>query len=284
MTQPVRPAQNQPSGTKSVNPPFTSSSRTALITGASGGIGLELAKLFARDKYALVLVARSKSTMNQLVPELQKLGSPRVLVIGKDLAELEAPDEIFEYTERLGLAIDVLVNNAGFGARGAFSALDLDTQLDMIQLNVVALTHLTKLYLPSMMKRATAAAPCRIMNVASTAAFQPGPFMAVYYATKAFVLSFSEAIAEELSGSNVTVTCLCPGATSTGFAERAGMANSKLFKVRVMDATTVAREGYAAMNAGKSLVVTGWKNKLMTLSVRFSPRSVVRKAVRRIQS
>lgn len=257
--------------------------RTALITGASGGIGLELAKLFSRDKYAIVLVARNRQELEKLAPELQRLGSSNVQVIAKDLADLEAPDEIFDETQRRGISIDVLVNNAGFGARGAFASIDLDTQLDMMQVNVVALTHLTKLYLDSMRKRATAARPCRILNVASTAGFQAGPFMAVYYATKAFVLSFSEAIAEELRGSNVTVTCLCPGATATRFAERAGMQNSKLFQMRVMDSASVARQGYEAMNAGRVMVITGLRNRLMVFSERFAPRSWVRSVVRGIQ-
>ncbi len=274
MTQPARPT---PSASNT-------SARTALITGASGGIGLELAKLFARDKYALVVVARNKLKMEKLVPELQQLGSPVVTVIAKDLADLEAPDEIYEETKRRGIRVDVLVNNAGFGMRGAFKEIELDTELDMMQLNIVALTHLTKLYLDEMLKRSIAAQPCRILNVASTAAFQPGPFMAVYYATKAFVLSFSEAIAEEVRGTNVTVTCLCPGATATGFAERAGMANSPLFKMRVMDPATVARQGYAAMNAGKAVVINGWRNRMLAMSVRFSPRSWVRRAVRSIQA
>jgi hypothetical protein len=253
--------------------------KTALITGASGGIGYELAKLFARDKHALVLVSRSGLKLQQAAAELQKLGSPQVTVIPKDLAALEAPDEIFAETERRKIQIDFLVNNAGFGERGPFTKTNLDNELEMVQVNIVALMHLTKLYLPGMVHRRFG----RIMQVASTAAFQPGPFMAVYYATKAFVLSFSEALWEELGGTGVTVTALCPGATETSFAQRAGMLNSRLFKMRVMDVGPVAEEGYRAMMQGRSLVITGLRNRLMAFSIRFAPRSVVLKVVRRIQ-
>jgi short-subunit dehydrogenase len=253
--------------------------KTALITGASLGIGYELAKLFARDKHALVLVARSGDKLQEIAEELKHLGSPQVTVIVKDLAELEAPDEIFAETERRKLQIDFLVNNAGFGERGPFLKTNLDNELEMVQVNIVALMHLTKLYLPGMVQRRFG----RIMQVASTAAFQPGPFMAVYYASKAFVLSFSEALWEELSGTGVTVTALCPGATETGFAARAGMLNSKLFNMRVMNVKAVVEEGYRAMMEGQSLVVTGLRNRLMAFSIRLAPRSVVRKIVRRIQ-
>ena len=250
-----------------------------MITGASLGIGYELAKLFARDKHALVLVARNRQKLEQIAIELKSLGAPQVTVIAKDLGELEAPDEIFAETERRKIQIDFLVNNAGFGERGPFLKTNLDNELEMVQVNIVALMHLTKLYLPGMVQRNFG----RIMQVASTAAFQPGPFMAVYYATKAFVLSFSEATWEELRGTEVTVTALCPGATETGFAARAGMLNSRLFKMRVMPAEPVAALGYRGMMAGKPLVVTGLRNRLMAFSVRFGPRAVVRKIVRRIQ-
>jgi short-subunit dehydrogenase len=253
--------------------------RTALITGASTGIGYELAKLFARDHHALVLVARDRKRLEKRAEELRQLGSPRVTVIAKDLADLEAPDEMFTQTERAGIVIDFLVNNAGFGARGPFATSDLDNDLEMVQVNVVALMHLTRLYLPGMLSRQFG----RILQVASTAAFQPGPFMAVYYATKAFVLSFSEAIYEETKGTGVTVTCLCPGATATEFANRAGMRSSKLFKLRVMDVSPVAEQGYRTMLQGKPLVITGTRNWLMAQSVRIGPRSVVRKVVRGIQ-
>jgi hypothetical protein len=253
--------------------------KTALITGASGGIGYELAKLFARDGYALVLVARNKQKLDENAPEFRKLGSPWVINCAKDLADLEAPEELFAYTERAGIQIDVLVNNAGYGVHGAFSKTNLDDELEMMQLNMVALTHLTKLYLPQMIARGQG----KVLQVASTAAFQPGPFMAVYYATKAYVLSFSEALHEELKGTGVTVTTLCPGATVTGFAERANMNSSKLFLKGAMQSKPVAEEGYRAMMSGKPLVITGLRNKLMTFSERFAPRSWVRKIVRGMQ-
>jgi hypothetical protein len=253
--------------------------KTALITGASGGIGYELAKIFARDKHTLVLVARNGQKLNQIAVELRQLGAPDVVVIPKDLAALETPDEIFAETERRQIKIDYLVNNAGFGERGSFLETNLDNELEMIQVNVVALTHLTKLYLPGMVQRKFG----RIMQVASTAAFQPGPFMAVYYATKAFVLSFSDAVHEELRGSGVTMTALCPGATETGFAARASMKGSKLFRMRVMDAKSVAEIGYRGFMQGRPTVITGARNRLMAWSVRFAPRSLVLKVVREIQ-
>jgi uncharacterized protein len=253
--------------------------RTALITGASTGIGYELAKLFAQDKHNLVLVARNRKKLDAVADECRKLGSAQVMVIAKDLADLEAPDEVFAQTEKACIKVDFLVNNAGFGARGPFSTSDLDNDLEMVQVNIVALMHLTRLYQPDMIARRFG----RIMQVASTAAFQPGPFMAVYYATKAFVLSFSEALYEECKGSGVTVTCLCPGATATEFAERANMKDSKLFKLRVMDVKPVAEKGYRGMMSGKPLVITGTRNWLMAQSVRIGPRSIVRKVVRGIQ-
>ena len=253
------------------------SEQTVLITGASAGIGLELAKLFARDGYRLVLVARRKVAMEKHAEELRKLGSPAVTVIVKDLALLEAPDQLFTETQKQGVHVDVLVNNAGFGSNGAFVKTNLDDELDMMQLNMVALTHLTKLYLPAMVARRRG----RIVNLASRAAFQPGPFMAVYYATKAYVLSFSEALSEELNGTGVTATCICPGATRTEFAKRARMEGAKLFKSE-MDVTEVARLAYQGIQRGAPLVVTGFGNWLGSKLVPLLPRSVVRKAVRKL--
>ena len=252
---------------------------TALVTGASTGIGYELAKLFARDHHPLVLISRNRKKLDKVADDCRQLGSPDVLVLAKDLAELEAPDEIFAATDRAGIQVEFLINNAGFGSRGPFFTSDLDNDLEMVQVNIVALMHLTRLYLPGMLTRRRG----RIMQVASTAAFQPGPFMAVYYATKAFVLSFSEALYEETKGTGVTVTCLCPGATATEFADRANMKDSKLFKMRVMDVAPVAAQGYRALMQGKPLIITGTRNWLMAQSVRIGPRAVVRKVVRGIQ-
>src|SRR5580658_11232472 len=216
---------------------------TVLITGASGGIGYELAKLFARDHHNLVLVARSADKLAQVATELQTHGVT-VKTIALDLTTPPAPSFLFDQLQREGIAIDILVNNAGFGIYGEFAEMPEAEILGQIDLNIRALTELTRLFLPPMIARHNG----RIMNVASTAGFQPGPLMAVYYATKAYVLSFSEAIANELRGSGVTVTCFCPGATHTGFARRAGMEKSRLFqKLGATSAEKVAEDGYRAV-------------------------------------
>jgi short-subunit dehydrogenase len=253
--------------------------QTALVTGASGGIGLELARLFAADGYDLVLVARSKDKLTQISEELGAQFKVSAHVLMKDLARAESPREIFAELEAAGVSVDVLVNNAGFGSYGLFAEADERAQLEMLQVNVVALTHLTKLFLTGMIARGRG----RVLNVASTAAFQPGPLMAVYYATKAYVLSFSEAIANELAGTGVSVTALCPGPTETGFVAAAGMEKSKLFEANVMDARTVALAGYRGMREGKAIVIPGLRNNIMARSVGFAPRSLVTKIVRRVQ-
>jgi short-subunit dehydrogenase len=246
---------------------------TVLITGASSGIGLELARVFAREGYELVLTARGGPRLEQIAAELKPAA---VKVIAKDLALPDAPLEIHREVPK----VDVLVNNAGFGVFGKFEGTPLPEELGMMQVNMTALVVLTKLYLPGMI----AAGKGRILNVASTAAFQPGPLMAIYYATKAFVLSFSEAIGNELDGTGVTVTALCPGPTISGFQERGKMQNSGLVKgKKIMDARTVAEAGYRGMMAGKSIVIPGVKNKVLAQSVRFSPRSMVTKLVRSMQ-
>jgi short-subunit dehydrogenase len=248
------------------------SNQTALITGASGGIGYELAKLLAQDRCHLVLVARSRDTLAHVAHELHSLWGIRALTIALDLADPLAPKFLFDQLQREGVTVDILINNAGFGAFGEFAAMSEETILGQIQLNIAALTQLTRLFLPPMLARRRG----RVMNVASTAAFQPGPLMAVYYASKAYVLSLSEALENELRASGVTVTCFCPGATKTGFARRAGTENSRLFKqVGAMDAATVARDGYRGMMEGKTLVISGAHNWLVAESVRFAPRKLV---------
>jgi short-subunit dehydrogenase len=244
----------------------------ALITGASAGIGLELARVFAREGYELVLVARNQKRLEEIANELKPAS---VQVIAKDLSLPDAPQEV----QRLVPRVDVLVNNAGFGGYGKFAETSLAEELNMMQLNMGALVILTKLYLAGMV----AARSGRIMNVASTAAFQPGPLMSIYYATKAFVLSFSEAIANELEGSGVTVTALCPGPTATEFQERAQLHDIALLKMNVMDARTVSEAGYRGLMTGRAVVIPGLQNKLLAQSVRFSPRSMVTKLVRRMQ-
>ena len=254
--------------------------QTALITGASGGIGYELAKLCARDGYHLILVARNQEKLRQLAAELQSAYGVSVRVLAKDLSLPAAPHEIFTELQRSSIAVDLLVNNAGYGTYGFFHQADATTQLNMIQLNVAALTHLTRLFLPPMLARGHG----KMLQVASTAAFQPGPLMAVYYATKAYVLSFSNALANELKGTGVTVTALCPGSTRTGFQERAGMGTAlRLFRLGVMDAATVARAGYRGMQKGKAIVIPGLMNRLTALSARIVPRNVATCVVRYLQ-
>lgn len=255
--------------------------QTALITGASGGIGYELAKLFARDGYNLVLVARSEEKLTQIAQEFTEQFKVKVEIIVKDLSLATAPAEIFTKVQQAGIKVDVLVNNAGFGTYGFFHETDLKTELEMLQVNVVSLTHLTKLFLKDMVKQGYG----KILNVSSSAAFQPGPLLAVYFATKAYVLSFSEAIANELEGTGVSVTVVCPGTTASGFQQRAAMEESKLVTSQnVMDAETVAKISYQGLMANKTLVVPGIKNKLLAEAVRFTPRKMVVKIARSMNS
>jgi len=252
---------------------------TALITGASSGIGLELARLFAADKSNLVLVARRGDRLMALADELQQQHGITAQVLAKDLTNPDAPREIFEELAHKNVVIDVLVNNAGFGSLGSIAALDLKRQLDMIQVNITALVYLTRLFLPGLIERNRGG----ILNVGSTAAFQPGPYLTVYYASKAFVLHFTEGLAEELNGRNIRVSCLCPGPTTTEFAAAANMESAPLFRFGAMSAEAVARIGYRGFRKGKIVVVPGFKNKLGTFSVRLSPRFLVRKITKRLQ-
>ena len=250
---------------------LTQSAPTALITGASSGIGYELAKLFAKDHHNLVLVARNGPRLAQVGDELQRQFGIRVKTVALDLAAPTAPQSLFEELRRQGVDVNILVNNAGYGRFGEFAEVALEESAGQIQLNIAALTSLTRLFLGPMLEHGSG----KIMNVASTAGFQPGPLMAVYYASKAYVISFSEALANELAGKGITVTCLCPGATETGFAGRAGNDQSRLFKkLRPMDAKTVARTGYQGLLKGKTMVIPGFRNWLVAESVRFSPRKM----------
>jgi len=259
---------------------MNSSRNTALITGASSGIGLELANLFARDGNDLVLVARSEGKLRQLASRLEGEFGIATRVLAADLAKPHAAQELVMTLNVHEVTIDALVNNAGFGLTGPFVASDLERELEMIQVNIVALTELTKLLLPGMVTRRSG----RILNLASTAAFQPGPLMAVYYATKAYVLSFSEAIADELRDSGVTVTALCPGPTDTGFAVAARLESSRLFNMaKPMSSAAVARVGYEAMKGGKRVVIPGLRNKLLAQSIRVTPRRMVTTFVRKLQ-
>jgi short-subunit dehydrogenase len=262
--------------------------KTALITGSSFGIGLEFARIFAREGYNLVLAARSADRLRQLASELEKAHGTRSLILATDLSEPGASAYVLDQTTRADIQVDVLVNNAGFGQYGLFAENDLEECLRQIQLNVTTLTHLTRLFLPAMIERAkvetkTERKPGGILNVASTAAFQPGPLMAVYFATKAYVLHFSEALANEVKGTGVTVSCLCPGPTATEFHKRAHATGQRLLKFGSMDARTVADDGYRALMAGKPVVISGFKNWLMAQSVRLAPRGLVTAMARKIQ-
>jgi short-subunit dehydrogenase len=251
---------------------------TALITGASSGIGLDLAQLMALD-FDLIITARNQAELEKIAQELQATHGNHVHVIPADLTYPEAPKQIFAEIERRGLPVDILINNAGFGSYGAFAESDAKISLDMVEVNIAALTALIRLALQGMIHRRRG----RIMNVASTAGFQPGPLMAVYYATKAYVIMFSEAIANELKGSGITVTCLCPGATATKFAGRAHMEGSRLFKLGAMRSRDVAIAGYKGMMSGKGMVIPGLLNKTVAMSVRFSPRKLVTAISRSLQ-
>ncbi len=248
--------------------------KTVLITGATQGIGYELCKLFAQDEYNLILVARNEQRLNEIRKDFMDSFNVDVRVIAKDLSKADSAQEIFEQLKLGNIIVNILINNAGFGHLGKFSETDWDVEQRMIQLNITTLTQMTKLFLPDMLDLNQGA----IMNVASTAAFMPGPLMAVYYATKAYVFSFSQALTNELKGTNVTVNTLCPGATETEFAKVAEMDNSKLFSsplMSVMDAETVARMGYKDLMNKKDLTITGAMNKMMVQSLRFSPRKTV---------
>ena len=251
------------------------SNETVLITGASAGIGLELARVFAADGCGLVLVARREDKLQELAGRLQGEHGVEVRVLPADLADRGAPQAIFDHLTAEGVAVDVVVNNAGFGAIGPVAALPVERQVDMVQVNVAALVHLTRLFLPGMLQRGRGG----VLNVASTAAFQPGPYMAVYYATKAFVLSFSAALAEELRGKPVRVSCLCPGPTYTEFGRVAGAEHVRLFKFGAMDARSVAEAGYRGFRRGRLVVIPGVTNRTGTVFARFLPGTVVRKFV-----
>jgi short-subunit dehydrogenase len=257
------------------------SRQTALITGASAGIGYELAKIFAADRYDLVLVARREGRLTLLKGELEEQYGISARILAKDLTEPTAAEEIFEELSGDGGAqIDVLVNNAGIGRYGDFKDSDATKDLDMIQLNVTSLVHLTRLFLPGMVERGHG----KVMNVASTAAFQPGPLMAVYYATKSFVVSFSNAIHTELAGTGVTVTAFCPGPTRTEFHGQAGTQGVRLFESMMMDADKAARVGYEGMRKRKMVVIPGaMNNVMMFVSTRLLPRSFVPRLVRFMQ-
>ncbi len=243
----------------------------ALITGASGGIGKALCEEFAKDGYDLILAARSIEKMQLQSTELQKRYGIRVTVVGADLESASGAEQLHRQIKQSGMVLSALVNNAGYGTFGEFKDTALSATLGMMQLNMNSLVILTKLFLPDLL--ATKGA---LLNVASTAAFQPGPFMAVYYATKSFVLYFSEGLACELEGTGVTVTALCPGPTASGFQDKAVMQASALVKNKKLpSAESVAASGYAAMKRGKRVHITGFVNNMLAQSIRVTPRNWV---------
>jgi hypothetical protein len=252
----------------------------AVITGASYGIGRELAIECARDGYDLALVARSREPLETVAAAVHSSTGRLCHIFVCDLSDPAAPQHLFEEMAPLEPEIDILINNAGFGLVGKFWELPEDDQMRMVYLNIGALTHLTRLFLPGFIGRRRG----RIMNVASTAAFQPGPLMAVYYASKSYVLSFSAALHNEVRSYGVTITTLCPGATATEFASRAGFSNPEIFNSRLaMSAGEVARMGYAAMKRGKPLIITGRVNALMAFLTRFAPIGLTASMARRFQ-
>ena len=253
---------------------------TVLITGASGGIGFELARRFARGGCKLILISRSKEKLEQNAAEIRRESGAEVSILAKDLSKPGAPAEIFwELSERM-MPVDILVNNAGAGVYGFFKDTDLSRETDIIELNVTALTQMCKLFLPSMMKRRNG----KILNVASTAAFQAGPLMAVYFATKAYVLSFTEAIANELKGTGVSASVLCPGPTASDFQTAAGIDRDiKLFKLTMMGAAEVADAGYRGLMKGKTIIIPGVINKTIPFWGRLLPRKLLAAFVRFFQ-
>ncbi len=251
----------------------------ALVTGASSGLGAEFARQLAAMNYDLVLVARSTDALQALADELQQKHGAQSIVLACDLSQPHAAQSLYNELQKRRVSLSLLVNNAGFGALGPCTDLSLEDQRQMIQVNVTTLTELTRLVLPSMLRAKNG----RILNVASTAAFQPGPLMAVYYATKAYVLSFSLALSEETRGTGVTVTCLCPGPTRTGFAERAHMQKTQLFRFGVMDAASVVRTGIRACLRGRPLVTAGLTNKIGTFCTRLIPRMMAARIAASVQ-
>ena len=246
--------------------------KTALITGASVGIGYELSNVFAINGYNLVLVSRSKQKLETVAKELENKHDIQTRVIPKDLSKPTAPQELYDQIATDGIEITVLVNNAGFGLNGKFVDFSTDKQMELIQLNITSLTMLCKLFGTDMVKRRSG----RILNVASTGAFQAGPFMSTYYASKAYVLLFSEGINNELAQDGVDVSVLCPGPTQTKFGDRAEMNHTKILNVPgVMNAAKVAEIGFSGLMKRKKIIIPGFMNKFLAFNTRLMPRSLL---------
>lgn len=253
--------------------------KVALITGASGGIGEHFARIHAAQGGDLVLVARSEGKLNTLAEELQQKHNVQVEVLTQDLSETAAVQAVYDYIEKQNIEIEYLMNNAGFGTYGSFIKTSWTSEANMIDLNVRSLTQFCKLFTPIMARRGHG----KILNVASTASYQPGPFMAVYFATKHYVLAFSDALAEELKGTGVTVTTLCPGPTASGFQEEANMQNAKMVKGKKLPtAQEVAEFGYQKMLEGKRVVVHGAINRIMVGFAKMMPTALGSAITRKI--
>jgi uncharacterized protein len=253
---------------------------TALVTGASSGIGREFADVLARNGHDLVLVARRRAELESLAAQLQSVHAATSLVVPADLSTAEGVAAVVDAVGTAGVELDVLINNAGLGGHGRFTETDVSSDEQQLAVNILALTRLTKAFLPAMVSRRRG----RILNVASTAGFQPGPFMAIYYASKAYVLSFSEALSEEARGTGVTVTALAPGAVRTAFFDVANVdSNSRLVRSPgTLNADAVAQAGYDGMMRGRALVIPGLANRIGMESLRIAPRSVVTRVVARL--
>lgn len=255
--------------------------KTALITGASSGIGLDLAKIHAQKGDNLVLIARREDKLLELKTELEKSNNTQVFTITKDLSNFNAAQEVYDILKEKDIRIEYLINNAGFGGYGFFHETGWEKEGKMIDLNIRSLTHFTKLFAKDMVAQGSG----KIMNVASTASFLPGPLMAVYYATKHYVLNFSESIANELKGTGVTVTALCPGPTTSGFQDAADLNDSQLFKRTIVASSEkVARYGYKSMMNGKTVAIEGISNKIFSFLSRITPRKIAAAMVRIVQN
>lgn len=253
--------------------------KTVLVTGASGGIGYDLSTVFAENGYDLVLVARTNEKLLSLANQAQQMFGVAALVIRKDLTDPTAPFEIAEELRSKKIHIDVLVNNAGYGVFGPFASTSAEDEFNMIHLNMGVVAAMTKLFLPEMIKRGGG----RILNIASTAAFQPGPLMANYYATKSYVLNFSIALAEEVRRHGVTVSVLCPGPTPTGFQDRAGIKRNPLMGFAGIDSRIVARAGYEGLMAGKTVIIPGFFNKVGAALSSLLPRVFMARVIMKFQ-
>jgi short-subunit dehydrogenase len=255
--------------------------QTALITGASAGIGVDLAECFAKDGYNLIITARTESALKEVADRLAKAHGVMVTPIACDLGAIGAGARLAAEIEQRKLAVDVLVNNAGFGQTGSFDSTTIDPQLGMVDLNVRALVELTHIYWKDMLRKKRGG----VLNVASTAAFQPGPLMSIYYASKAFVLSFTEALWEEARGTGVKVSCLCPGPTVSKFHDRAGTDKTRLATAsKPMASMPVAQMGYNGFQRNKRVVIAGVLNKTLAVTSGFAPHGILLRVVRHLQS